>query len=168
MKLYKKEDLTFKDGYLVVDETNEIINVDPEVALQANQLETLYQEAEYLAGQPEFSPGPSLDGFVREGIREMPMFRCETPLNDAEVEHSMKLMNELDRAQVTERMNDRLKTLVDLIAFVRSDEVLSVDGPSGRFDTPHLGDPLTWNTGFIMEKVAFTFPGVELDELKEE
>ncbi len=165
MKLYKKEDLVLKNGYLVTAGGNEVIVVDPAAVCQANRLETLYQKAAYLAEQPEATPIPSLDGFERESSHDVPKFVCETPLNDAEVEHSIALMDEIDRAQVTQHMNEMLESMTELVEFVKSDEVVELEGlaPS-QFDTPRLGDPLEWDLDFLMSRVAFTFPGVSVDE----
>lgn len=154
MKVYPKSDLHLKDGLLVTSE-GDVVCIDPDIVDLANELETKLQKARFLAKQPEAQPMPSLEGFVRKSVNKIEMFTTETPLADKQAEDALAFMNELDDVKLTNDMNQMLNGMFDLVMFVREDSVLGMEAASiHRFDTPELGNPLTWNEDTLATAVA--------------
>lgn len=162
MKMYKKKDLSYKNG-LIVAPDGEVVAIDNEVVDMANELETRIQKASYLKSQPEPVAIPTLEGFVRQTETTLTSFVCDTPLMDEQVERSMKLMEEIDDQAMTDKLNEQLKYLTPLVYFVKDDELLSVENDSQhRFDVPVMGNPLEWTEDLLMEFVCKA-NGVEID-----
>lgn len=162
MKMYKKEDLSYKNG-LIVAPDGEVVAIDNEVVDMANELETRIQKADYLKAQPEPVAIPTLDGFVRQTETTITSFTCDTPLMDERVEKSIDLMNEIDNKTMTDKLNNQLELLTPLVCFVKDDELLSVENNSQhRFDVPVMGNPLVWTEEDLMEFVCRA-NGVEVE-----
>lgn len=143
MKMYKKEDLSFVNGYLV-DKENNIVPLHINVVAQLNTLETMYQQAKYWAEQPAPEPVKprSLANFKRESAFEVPYeAKHETPLLDQKIEESMRLVNEIKGDAIADNINERYQDFAELIQWADADFV--VEGMnSGRIDTPNIGNPL--------------------------
>lgn len=154
MKMYAKEDLKVKDG-LLVSSDGDVVAINPDVVDLANELETNLQKARFLAAQPQGGPAPTLDGFKRKSDKSIEMFTCETPIADKKAEEALAFMDELDDVQLTQDMNDMLLGMTELVMFVQEPEVLSMDhAVVRRFDTPELGNPLTWTKDTLASAVA--------------
>lgn len=156
MKVYPKNELTYKNGLLVTAD-GDVVCLDNEIVDMANELETRIQKASYLNAQPEATKAPSLDGFERKTETTVTTFVKETPLMDKKVEDTLALMEELDNAVVTDKLNEQVKNLTPLVYFVKEDDVLSVEHAAPhRFDVPTMGNPLTWDEDKLMAFVAMS------------
>lgn len=154
MKMYKKSDLTVNHG-LLVSKDGDIILPDINVVDQANRLETLAQKTAYLAGQPEATPMPTLDGFERISIRDNKVkFRAVTPLMDKKTDEAMAIMGELDDIATVEKANDMLADFVALLDFVEQDFVIDCGHELYVFDTPILGSILELTKDDIVNVIA--------------
>ena len=153
MKVYSKDELKMNNGYIVTD-SGDVVGVNPTVVAMANNLETELQMARYLAKQPEATPRPTLDGFTRKHDNEIELFECETPIADKQAEETMAFLNELDTKTVTDKMNKMLVNYEQLILFVNSDTIVGGDLATAKFDTPTLGNPLTWTSDTIYNAIA--------------
>lgn len=164
MKMYKKSDLAIVDNRVVTKDM-EVVAVDDQVIWQANRLETMLQQAKYLAAQPEATPVPTLDGFVRKSTDDdvKGMFKAHTPTLDQRVAETMAMMDELDDAAVADKANDLLLEFKELLKFVKSEYVMDCGICRGTFDTPMLGSPLEMTEGTIVDAVA-TICGMERNE----
>ena len=144
MKMYKKNDLSFVDGMLVTED-GKVVVPSAKIVMQFNAFETMCQRHDYLVDQPDYSPAPSLDGFKRKSaFGHNGGFSAKTPLLDAKVEDTMKLLAEIDGANAAEQANDLLDEFERMILFICNDYVVDLgDGAELiKFDTPTLGDPL--------------------------
>lgn len=158
MKMYDKSNLKLVRGMLV-DPNGNVITPNLAVIKQANRLEELAQKAKYLADQPDATPMPSLDGFKRKSIMDNVMdnvaFRVSTPHLDFEVERTMRIMEDIDDANVTIAANNMLKEFTELIDFATNDFVVDVVANySYLFDTPTLGNILELTVDDITETIA--------------
>lgn len=156
MKMYKKSDLRLVNG-LLVTESGDIVMTDYRVIDQANELETLAQQADYLALQPAATPMPSLDGFERKSIKDSNVvFYASTPTLDDKAAEAMDIMAELDDVANAERANEMIKSFDALVKFAKDDYVV---GGCDReyvqlFDTPTLGSVLDLTVERIVDVVA--------------
>lgn len=154
MKMYKKSDLTVNHG-LLVSKDGDIIMPDINVVDQANRLETLAQKSAYLAGQPEATPMPTLDGFERISIRDNNVkFRAVTPLMDKKTDEAMAIMGELNDIATVEKANEMLGEFVALLDFVEQDFVIDCGNELYLFDTPILGSVLELTKDDIINVIA--------------
>lgn len=154
MKMYKKSDLTINDGFLV-SKDGDIILPDINIVNQANELETVLQQSEYIAAQPEATPMPSLDGFKRVSIKDSKTkFTTATPLLDGKQAEAMAIMNELDDVMLVEKANEMLSMYGELIDFVDNDFVVDCGDSLYRFDTPLLGSVLELTKEDVVDVIA--------------
>lgn len=142
MKLYKKESLTYKDGYLITGD-GDVVAIDNEIVDLANTLEERVQRASFLDDQPEFCAGPDLTQFKRMSEFEDYSVDVITPLADMEARRSVMLMDELDNANAGNKVNEDIAGLQPLLQFAAGDSVMAVENAAPhRFDLPALGNPL--------------------------
>lgn len=154
MKMYEKNDLTYKNGLLVASDGS-VVAIDNAIVDMANELETRIQQADYLKAQPQAVDIPTLNGFERKSEKEITPFVCETPVMDARTEQSMAIMDEIDSIAMTSRMNEQLKELSDLVVFAKEPTVFSAEQQvPHRFDVPTMGNPLEWDEDKILEFIA--------------
>lgn len=156
MKMYDKANLKLVRGMLV-DPNGDVVTPNMAIISQANRLEELAQKAKYLAAQPDATPMPSLDGFKRKSIMDniVPEFKVSTPHLDFEMERTMRIMNDIDDANVASAANDMLKDFTDLVDFVTNDFVVDVVANyTYLFDTPTLGNILELTVEDITEVIA--------------
>lgn len=168
MKMYSKKDLKFKNGYLIAPD-GEIVTPDFNIVGQANQLETSVQRRSFIDKQPEVCFGPNLNEFKRKSIDDVNTceFKIDTPLLDEKVDESIALMDEIDNAQVVERMNEELHYKYNnLLKFVIDDDIVCKENDIAfsKFDTPTLGNPLEWDVNKIMDAIGYIFGYAEADE----
>lgn len=150
-KLIKKKDCKFKVPHIVKDD--ELIGIPKVVWLQLNQLETLYQQWQYLKDQPAYQEGPSLDGFVRKTNRtknlpyvEMP----KTPVNDARIEEAMAFMAEVDACAEVANVNEMIDRYAALISWCQHKKFIEGDC-TYPIDTPELGNPLKLSANDVVK-----------------
>lgn len=155
MKMYKKSDLTIVDGMLVASD-GEIVLPDVRIVEQANELETLKQETEFLAAQPSATPMPTLDGFKRQSINDAKMeFFTSTPTIDMKVMEAMEIMSELDDVSMVTHANELAEHYAQLIAFVDADYVVDCGQQIVTlFDTPTLGSVLELTKEDVVSVIA--------------
>lgn len=155
MKMYKKSELSLKNGMLVTAE-GDVVVPDPAVVDQANQLETMVQKRRWLDGQPSMCAGPNLSEFERKSIcdEEIHKFTCDTPLMDKKAEESIALMDELDCVEKCDKLNAIQDQFRMLFSWVGDDMVLCGEGTLVKFDTPTLGNPLDWDKDSVQNFIA--------------
>lgn len=169
-KFYKKSQLEFVNGYVVDPVTSEAVALPDKVAEQLNDYETTVQKAQYMAGQEEGRPEPSLDGFERRSNRKRAAeIEVVTPFLDAKKKESLAILEEIRTSCAADSVNEILKGYEDMIEFLRSDTF--VEGTKVvMVDTPELGDPLKLTIDEAVLKLATTtldpngFKGVAGDE----
>lgn len=166
MKMYAKSALTNIDGMLVAD-SGDVVSVDHKIVDQANKLDTMLQEAKYLADQPKASPMPTLEGFKRKSVKddllEGAKFEADTELLDLEAKKTMMMMEEMDDVALTEKANGLLSQFAELLAFVAADRVFDYGVEVIPFDTPELGDVLELTKDDVINAVAYV-SGLEKEE----
>lgn len=140
MKVYKKDELKFKDGYLMTED--EVAAIDGHVRALLDKLEVALQQAEYLEGQPAFSPGPTLDGFKRKRSDKWKVEHKPQPVHEAKVEEAEAFMAEADEYQLELDMQKACDMFRDLLNWCESDVVIEGAGTPAPLDLPILGDPL--------------------------
>lgn len=151
-KMYSKIDLTFSNGY-VIDDDHNVVCLPDKVAEQLNELEEIFQKAEYLKTQDPASPMPSLDGFERESIRQTIVIEASTPTLDAKVEEGMKIRDELRKMSNADTMNETISKYQEVFHFVQDDTF--VEGDKAVFiDTPKLGNPLNLKVHDLLDKLV--------------
>lgn len=151
-KMYSKSQLAFINGY-VVDDDNNVVCLPDKVAEQLNELEEIFQKAEYLKAQDPATPMPSLDGFKRKSIRKTIEIEASTPTIDAKVAESMQIRDELRKLNNADTMNKTIGKYQEIFNFVQSDTF--VEGDKAVFiDTPTLGNPLNFNVDYLLDKLA--------------
>lgn len=154
MKMYKKSDLKLVDGILVSN-NNDVVIPSSSVVEQANKLETLAQQAEYIDNQPKGMPEPSLDGFERVSeIDVVGKFNARTPVLDYKADEAMAIMDEIDAMAAASHANELQDELADLMKFVHSDYVIDCGTDLVQFDTPMLGSVLLWSPKDVVETIA--------------
>lgn len=154
MKLYKKKNLTLSDG-LLVTKKNKIVCVDSNVVYQANKLETLKQQTDWINSKPKLYKEPNMDDFKREHCGHKVELHTSTPVLDKKIKESLQLVEEIDKKNDTEAAEHIINTMFDeLLNFVNNKNVIGADGFCPKFDTPHLGDPLEWTNEDIVIVVA--------------
>lgn len=167
MKMYEKSSLFLLDGVFVAADGTIVVPA-PEVVNQANELETLIQEAVYLMKQPNAAPVPSLSGFERKSVFkiEKEYFSTETPMLDKKAKEAMALMDELDDATRATDINNHIQHFSDIVRFAGADRIVCFEDDDcfNRFDTPVLGDPLKLSVDDVIDKIAFIHGVVAVEE----
>lgn len=147
-KFMKKSELTYnKNGYIVDAEGN-VLNLSPSLVIQLEELDTKVQRAMYFLDQPKAVPVPSMEGFVRESIRDNVEVKphANLPMLEAKIEEGKQLALELDLKHYIDGVDRFLsEECREIIGFVLQDEVL-VSGHDSDFvrqiDAPYIGNPL--------------------------
>lgn len=151
-KMYGKSQVIFSNGYIINDDNN-VVCLPNKVAEQLNELEEIFQKAEYLKAQDPASPMPSLDGFKRKSIRKTIEIEASTPTIDAKVAESMAIRDELRKMNNADTMNEFIFKYQEVFHFVQDDTF--VEGEKAVFiDTPTLGNPLDIKVGDLLDKLA--------------
>ena len=151
-KMYSKDQVTFSNGY-VIDENSNVICLPDKVAEQLNELEEIFQKAEYLKAQDPATPMPSLDGFKRKSIRKTIEIEASTPTIDAKVAESMQIRDELRKVDNAETMNKIIGEYQEVFNFVQNDTF--VEGSKVvLIDTPTLGSPMNIKVDYLLDKLA--------------
>ena len=154
MKLYNKEKLKFVDGVLTTKK-GKIAMPSKTIVEQANQLETMLQQTMYLDRQPDPQPAPTLDGFNRVHSYQAPIVDCRTPLLDEKAELSLALMEEMDKKEHAEKFQEVLDHFAPLVEWAHKDSFAACEHECLiSFDTPTLGNPLTWTEESIVKHIA--------------
>lgn len=158
MKMYNKEELEYKGGYLVAGD--KVVGLDNNLVLMLNELEEDYQFAKFTRTKEMLTlPNPTME-FRRKSERGkiMPTIKVETPELDATVEKSVKMMDELDAVSSATIANEYIEKIMPLIMFAADPFVVSVDQPSQeRLDLLCVGNPLELTKEKIVDMVTEMF-----------
>lgn len=155
MKMYKKSDLNLVNGMLVA-ESGDIVMPDLRIVKQANDFETIIQQAAFLEDQPEATPMPSLKGFERVSINDREdTFTASTPMLDKQAARTMAMMEELDDIDIVNKANKMVADFKLLIDFIANDYVIDCGGDIVMpFDTPVFGDVLKLTKDEVIAFIA--------------
>lgn len=141
-KLIKKSKCTFEAGQIV--KKNELVGIPYKVWAQLSKLEIVVQQYDYLASQPKYSAGPSLQGFERKSAlkKNRPYVDApDTPVTDRRVAEAMEFMAEIDSVNDAEKINEMIDDYGALIDWLSADKFVEGDC-FNPIDTPSLGNPL--------------------------
>ena len=155
MKLFKKEDCKYIDGYIVCGD--EVVGVSLPVVRQLNKLETDLQRALH-AEKHKVEP-VEVTPFVRqhEGDSRIVITPVTKSLDEA-IDKAKDIMDDLDLLEAASAMNDYLADIESAVAWVQSENIVSMQsGMVERFDLPMLGNPLELDEGSIVEAVGSLF-----------
>jgi len=160
MKIIKKADVQFEDGmYYMGDET---VSIPVKVRIQAEKLDLMWQEYQYLKGQPEYCSGPSLEGFERKSYKAQDRIRIcapETPVHDKVAAEAQAMIRELKAADAAEETNGWIDKFGDLVDFCGSEKFVD-EGCTTTFfvDAPAIGNLMTLTqdmvAGMLFEMVT--------------
>ena len=168
MKIYKKEECKYVNGYIT--HGDDIVAIDNEVVDLFNKLDTDIQRKVWSL-KNEVKP-IHVDEFTRisEHSAELPMLIAKTPILDAKVEEALNLVDELDKMEIADEVNSYCKMLNEVFHFVNADYVIDneMQGHQHRFDLPTIGDPLGYNAdmlqAMIVNMMMMTMEDLEDDE----
>lgn len=164
MKMYAKEELEYKNGYLVNKE-NEVVAVDNEVVDLFNKLETDLQRSYWEKSQPKIEL-PVAGKFNRQSERGnvFAHIEAETPKLDKKIDEAIALMAELDDIEVSEKSNEYLKGLVPIQLFITDNMIIACEqGVPHRFDLPVVGNPLELTSKKLADLVLGMFTSREYE-----
>lgn len=154
MKMYKKSELTYKDGYLVTKD-NDVIGLAPMLVSQLNKLEQQIQKHRYIDKQPKATPAPTLDGFEFDSERDTIHFKSDTPKLEEKIKNALDLMEEIEQVNTDKCMNRMLDHELNCVVnFVMQDFVIDDDYSPMQFDCKTIGNPLELTEEKLIELVA--------------
>ena len=157
MKMYKKNKLEYKNGYLVKGE--KVIGVDNYIVAMFNDLDTDLQKAEFkrqhpvkpVEKQPEFSR-------MTEHGKVFVQVGADTPVLDEMVEKTMALLDEVDDLDVAKKITEYMASIQPLIQWVEDDHVVTAEQQvQHRFDLPMVGNPLKLDKDMLLDMVIHMF-----------
>ena len=152
-KIIKKKDCKFEALHIV--RKGKIVGIPRQVWLQLERLERIWQEYIYLRLQPKYQPGPSLDGFERESLKDidLPYVKMkETPVSDRRFEEAMKFISEQEDIQNVEEINKNIQEFSALIHWAKDKKFIEGDCYNS-IDTPYLGNPLELTDERIVNRI---------------
>lgn len=155
MKFIKKSDLSYRNGYLVDAEGN-VHQPDQKVVHDLNELEIELQRAAYLEAQKSKFVPADIEGKDFKPVSQheyKAKFDVKTPLLDKEIENSMALMDEIDKANVVTKVQQWIEDHEKLVTFLTNDEFIE-SGCTERFDLPSFGDPLELTLNEVVSTLA--------------
>lgn len=156
MKIYKKKDLAYKNGYLV--KGDKIVTVDNDIIDLLNKLDVDIQRHEWEAdrkAQSEYIGKMVDDEFTAKSEYTRPVISVETPTIDGKVKEAMAVIEEMEAQTAADEINKRLIGMRPVVQFVQEDFVVPVDQYSQhRFDLPTIGNPLEIDLEKLTELVV--------------
>lgn len=158
MKMYNKESLEYKGGYIVED--NKVICVDNEVVDLFNKLETDIQRAKFEKMKGKLVVDFGNNEFHRKSeLGEIfPNVEVNTPCLDEMAEKAEAIMDEIDAMNAADVMNEYFAGIKPLIAFVNDEFVIDAENSTPhRFDLPTIGNPLELTKEKLSELVIDMF-----------
>ena len=170
MKIYKKSSLAMYNGMILTEDGDVVMPVGNVVA-QANALDLAVQKAKYIQAQPKAKPMPSLDGFERKSSLDMDIkLEVQTPALDSKIEDAFKIMKEIDKNEIADKINGDFEKYTDLMRFASSSKVACNDSASSMLlvDTPEIGDILDLTVTDIIRFIALTNGVVDFYDYTEE
>lgn len=152
-KLYKKSDLTFKNG-IVVDDDGNVIGLPAQVAVGLEKIEVAIQKAEYLKSQPKAQPIPSLEGFKRKSALKPDIkIESETPTIDKMVEEAKTLHKEMKLSMGTDKLNGIIEKFPEVFRFTEDDSFVGEEHGTA-LDLPTLGNPLELTSDQLLQHIT--------------
>lgn len=160
MKMYKKKDCKYKDGYIVCG--GKVLSIDNKIVDLLNELEDWIQRSCYDDVKQKICDFCSVKRKefhrVSEHGKIYPTIIPNTPDLDKAVEQTMAIMEDLDAIAAAEKMNDLVKRLAPVFEFAASKTIVSGDqAVQHRFDLPTIGNPLKLTPQDIADHVTGLF-----------
>ena len=144
MKIYNKNDLTYKNGYIICDD--KVVSIDNEIVDLLNKLDTDIQRAEWRQAKSDNAHEAwkeAMSQFEPKSEFTLPEIGAETPVLDAKIEEAKMLMDDIDAKAYAAQANDYLAGIKPVVLFVQDDSVVEFEQPTQhRFDLPVVGNPL--------------------------
>ena len=143
MKFVKKSDLRFEDGYVIDNNTEEIVALPEAVATCLNVLEMDIQRAKYnnavatVSAKPDIKPFSFKSAFAADATIEEP----ETPALDARIAESLKLVEEIDATTDVMAYNTWIGKHQKLAEFISKDKFIPGNDVV-RINAITIGNPL--------------------------
>lgn len=148
IKLCKKSDLIYDNGYILNKDNMLMIPADARIISQLEDLDTMLQRARFIKNKPAVQEDVY---FEREHIKTFDIESLlddepATPLHDKAEEEAKKLMDESDKISVVISVNQWLIDNEATVRFVVDSKVYmeerGIYGNGVTFDTPAIGNPL--------------------------
>ena len=162
MKIYKKEELEYKNGYIV--KGDDVIVVDPAVVCQANELESRLQKACHDYGVRDAKEKLLQSLHQNEEFNRVSehgpkiKFKVDTSHLDKAVEEAEAIMDELDSLAEADKALAIIDEYEVLLKFINDDFVVSCDNAKlVRFDLPIIGNPLELSADDFVDTVCALF-----------
>ena len=144
MKIHNKNDLTYKNGYII--HGDEVVSIDNEIVDLLNKLDIDIQRSEWRQAKFEHAREAwkeAEEKFEPKSEFILPEVGAETPVLDAKVEETKLLMDEIDAKAYAAQANKYLAGIKPVVLFVQDDSVIEFEQPvQHRFDLPTIGNPL--------------------------
>ena len=167
MKLVKKENLKHEGAVLSLGK-GELVSLNSGLESQLNALETMRQKAEWAKANPKAELPTPRPAFKRTHINEinLPYLETETPMADAEAEKALAFVKEIDKVNITEKVNKLIKEYAAIFAFVNADKVEVTEDFLTDLDTPIIGDVTKLTEADVMQILLDYADGVYHGEFK--
>lgn len=144
-KMYKKDKLQYKNGFIV--KGDKVVGVDNAIVAALNRFERAYQK--FLWNKNIEKPKPVEDKpfeFETEHGNIYPKVTPDTPLLDIKALEAITIMDELDEIKAADKINEIFNANFDLFAWLDSEYIVSCKNQQQlRFDLLFLGNPLELN-----------------------
>lgn len=140
MKMYKKTECEYKNGYIV--NGDEVVGIDNEVVLMLNNLDVDVQRARFEQAN-KVKPQETKE-FVPESEHQvLAEIVVKTPKLDEFAETAMEIMEEIDAVNTAEAATDYLAHIQKALMFAHDEEIVEfAQSVQLRFDLPTIGNPL--------------------------
>ena len=138
MKMFKKAELEFKNGYLL--DGDEVVEVSGSLVRDFNQLEYLYQKALHNKDN-KVSPVEQKE-FEFQSAYDNLQVEVNTPTLDAKAKETVKLLDELDSVSIANNANELLDEFKNLVLFVTEESFVEGEFGTLKFDMKTIGNPL--------------------------
>lgn len=141
-KMYKKDKLQYKNGFIV--KGDKVIGIDNAIVAALNRFERAYQK--FLWNENVEKPKPIENKqfmFETEHGKIYPKVTPDTPLLDLKALEAITIMDELDEIKTAETVNKIFEDNFDLFAWLDSEYVIGCKHQQQlQFDLHYLGNPL--------------------------
>lgn len=160
MKFVKKSDLRFEDGYAIDKDTEEIVALPETVVKELNTLEMDIQHAKYnnlvaaINAKPNIKPFSFKSAFAADATIKEP----ETPVMDAKIAESLKLIDEIDDTTDVMAYNKWIGNHPKLAEFISKEKFI----PGGiviRLDAITIGNPLELTKDKLFDLIKVLMEG---------
>ena len=144
MRFYKKEELTYRGGYLVNKDGN-IMDLDCAVVTALNEIEMLNQRAQYHKAQNKIAGFEELEPFTFADEHSAPSisFDIDTPFVDRKVKESMIILKEVKALGAVKKMEEIAEGLMPALTWIHKNEFVSSEAEyQPRLNMKTVGNPL--------------------------